>query len=194
MPNAYLSGQLTKDLFLGVGYFGAVRAGYRIRSLNGPSTGLLGAMLQAIKSEIKTININPSIAYRVSDKVSLGFGLNYQTIDAELTKFKLGAIGSRADDSAWGWNAGALFTLSPAMRVGFSYRSCDQLHAREGECFNGALSADQSADMKLAGYFYSVGLAAGFRPLGSDGRSLLHSLEFAGQGAEYSETAVADRC
>ena len=26
-------------------------------------------------------------------------------------------------DGAWGWNAGALFTLSPAMRVGVSYRS-----------------------------------------------------------------------
>ncbi|HRE17340.1 MAG TPA: outer membrane protein transport protein, partial [Rhodocyclaceae bacterium] len=29
----------------------------------------------------------------------------------------------RADDSAWGWNAGALFTLSPSMRLGFAYRS-----------------------------------------------------------------------
>ncbi len=28
---------------------------------------------QSIKSEVRTINYNPSLAYRVSDKVSLGF-------------------------------------------------------------------------------------------------------------------------
>jgi long-chain fatty acid transport protein len=62
---------------------------------------------QSIKSEVRTINYNPSLAYRVSDKVSLGFGVNYQKIDAELTN--AGGV-LKGDDSTWGWNAGALFT------------------------------------------------------------------------------------
>ncbi len=32
------------------------------------------------------------------------------------------------DDDAWGWNLGALFTLSPATKVGLSYRSAIQYH------------------------------------------------------------------
>ena len=75
---------------------------------------------QTVKSEINTVNVNPSVAYRINDKVALGFGVNYQKIDAELTN---AASRLKGDDSAWGWNAGAMFTVSPAMRVGVSYRS-----------------------------------------------------------------------
>jgi hypothetical protein len=32
------------------------------------------------------------------------------------------------DDDAWGWNLGALFTLSPTTKVGVSYRSAIQYH------------------------------------------------------------------
>jgi len=40
---------------------------------------------QAIKSDIKTINVNPSVAFKINDMFSIGGGLNYQKIDAELT-------------------------------------------------------------------------------------------------------------
>ncbi|MBS1143969.1 MAG: transporter [Proteobacteria bacterium] len=116
VPNAYLSAQLAKDWFVGLGI--SVPFGLATEY----DSNWVGRSL-AIKSEIKTININPSLAYRVNDKVSLGFGLNYQTIDGELTRNPGALITLKADDTAWGWNAGALFTLSPAMRVGISYRS-----------------------------------------------------------------------
>lgn len=114
VPNAHFSWQLTPDWFFGFGIttpFGLATE-YKDSSWMG--------RFQSLKSEVKTVNYNPSLGYRVNDKVSLGFGVNYQTIDAELT-----STGSRlkGDDSAWGWNAGALFTLSPAMRIGVSYRS-----------------------------------------------------------------------
>lgn len=113
VPNLYLSGRLTDKLSLGLG----------ISSPFGLATeydsGWVGRT-QTIKSEIRTVNFNPSLAYRVSDKVSLGVGLNYQKIDAELTN-SLSRL--KGDDTAMGWNAGVLFTLSPAMRVGLSYRS-----------------------------------------------------------------------
>lgn len=122
LPNAYASWQLTPTLSAGLGVF----------SPFGFSTEYDGGWLgrnQAIKSEIRTLNINPALAYRLNDKVALGLGVNYQKIDADFTR-----VGSRlsADDASWGWNAGALFTLSPAMRVGVSYRSAVK-HTLEGD-------------------------------------------------------------
>jgi len=40
---------------------------------------------QALKSEIKTYNFNPSLSWRVNDQLSFGVGANYQRIQAELT-------------------------------------------------------------------------------------------------------------
>jgi len=40
---------------------------------------------QAVKSEIKTINVNPTLAWRVNDAFSLGVGVDWQRVDATLT-------------------------------------------------------------------------------------------------------------
>jgi len=82
-----------------------------------------------IKSDLKTVNVNPSIAFKVNDVISLGAGVNWQKADAELTNAVLlpgpseGVSRLEADDDTWGWNIGALFQLSEDMRVGISYRS-----------------------------------------------------------------------
>lgn len=129
IPNAYMSWALTKDLYAGLGIgapFG-LKTEYDDR--------WLGAA-QAVKFDIKTININPSLAYRLNDKVSLGAGLNWQKIDAEYIR-KAGIASTalthidstmKLKDSAWGWNLGALFTLSPATKIGLSYRSRIKYH------------------------------------------------------------------
>jgi long-chain fatty acid transport protein len=39
----------------------------------------------AILSDLKTININPSLGYRVNDRVSIGGGINIMLADVELT-------------------------------------------------------------------------------------------------------------
>ncbi len=82
-----------------------------------------------IKSELTTINVNPSVAFKVNDNISLGAGVNWQKVDATLTNATLigaatpGLTELKADDDAWGWNVGALFKLGSDMRVGVSYRS-----------------------------------------------------------------------
>ena len=76
LPNAYLSWALNKDLYVGVGLsapFGLVT--------DYDESWVGGA--QSLNFEIKTYNINPSIAYRVNDKLSLGAGLNWQRAEAE---------------------------------------------------------------------------------------------------------------
>lgn len=149
LPNAYLSWQVSPQWFVGLG----VSSPFGLNAKYDDS-GWVGRY-QALKTEIRTVNVNPSIAYKLSDKVALGFGLNYQRIDTELTNMSLpGNTLSRfkADDTAWGWNAGALFTLSPAMRVGVSYRSAID-YKLEGNQTVGAATTPASAKLKMPDTF-----------------------------------------
>jgi len=120
-PNAYYAFRLTPDVHLGVG-------------LNSPfglkteyDSDWIGRY-QAIKSEVKTINLNPSIAYKVSDTLSLGAGLNIQWVEAVLTHRQplpapIPLLTIKGDDYGWGYNLGALWQLTPATRIGLAYRS-----------------------------------------------------------------------
>jgi long-chain fatty acid transport protein len=78
VPSAYLSTPLNDKLAVGVG----VNAPFGLKLEYGD--GWIGRF-QALKSEIKTTNINPSLAYRLNDHISIGVGVNYQTVQAELT-------------------------------------------------------------------------------------------------------------
>ncbi len=92
---------------------------------------------QALKSEIKTVNLNPSLAYKVNDQISLGAGFNAQYINAEFNKaidFGLlsvvappqtadGAADFSGNSWGYGYNLGALFQFPTATRVGLAYRS-----------------------------------------------------------------------
>jgi len=142
LPNVYLSWELTPQLYMGLG----ISAPFALETEY--DANWIGRY-QAVKSSIRTINYNPSLAYRVNEKVSLGFGLNYQTADVETTSaVPGGSYRFKGDDTAWGWNAGALFTLSPAMRVGVSYRSATD-YALSGTRTLGGSSSSGQADIKL---------------------------------------------
>ncbi|HZP86442.1 MAG TPA: outer membrane protein transport protein [Burkholderiales bacterium] len=84
---------------------------------------------QGIKTELKTINVNPALSLKVNERIMLGVGIDYQMADATLTNAVIlpgpneGRAKLEVDDSSWGWNAGALFKLGDDMRVGVSYRS-----------------------------------------------------------------------
>lgn len=120
VPNGYFAFRLTPDVHLGVG----LNSPFGLKTEYDPDW--IGRY-QAIKSELKTININPSIAYKVSDTLSLGAGLNIQWIEATLTN-RIPILGQplvtiKGDDYGWGYNLGALWQVTPATRVGLSYRS-----------------------------------------------------------------------
>jgi long-chain fatty acid transport protein len=169
IPNGYMAMALNKDLYVGVG----VGAPFGLRTeYNNPWVGAA----QSTMFDVKTYNINPSIAYRVNDKVSLGLGLNWQRVEAEYKRQVAvvpllgGAIPASVaaasplkltlDDDAWGWNVGALFTLSPATKVGVSYRSAIQ-YETTGKievsgpvpALNAASSTNAKASIKLPDTF-----------------------------------------
>ena len=92
---------------------------------------------QGIKSEVMTLNINPSVSYKLSERASLGFGLSYQRAEIDLlsaVNYSAAAGGllgpnlegqntTGLDGDAWGFNIGALFDITPATRLGVHYRS-----------------------------------------------------------------------
>lgn len=139
IPNGYLSWGITKDLYVGVGF----SAPFGLSTAYDPTWV---GRFQSISFDIKTYNINPSIAYRVTDKLSIGFGVNWQRMEAEYVRMAavahptipaLNAVVQNtkvtldADDDSWGWNAGVLFDVSPSTRIGVSYRSTVK-HTLEG--------------------------------------------------------------
>ncbi len=149
IPNGYVSWQLNKDLYLGLGLgapFG-LKTTYDDR--------WIGAA-QSTSFDIKTYNINPSIAYRVNDTVSLGAGLNWQRVEATYKRLAAVSVGGAAsplkltlDDDSWGWNVGALFNLTPATKLGLSYRSKVRYHT-QGEIAISGPAAPNSSDAKAS--------------------------------------------
>ena len=146
VPNGYASWGVTKDLYVGIG----ISAPFGLKTEY--DDRWVGAA-QSRMFEIKTINVNPSIAYRLNEKVSLGFGLNWQKIDATYERLAGINVPSVAkltlSDDAWGWNAGALFTLSPSTKVGVSYRSTIKYKTEGHTNLNGAWLNDSKASLTL---------------------------------------------
>jgi len=110
---------------------------------------------QGIKSEVKTVNVNPAVSYKVSEALSLGFGINYQHGQVDvLTGVNLAAVSPglegqnkiSVDGDAWGFNAGALFNLAPATRVGVHYRSSLDYSLEGNTTFSGVPAGVQAAN------------------------------------------------
>lgn len=91
---------------------------------------------QAIKSELKTVNINPALAVKVNDQLSLGFGVSAMWIQAELTSaVNFGAFGAgstkiKGDDWGFGYNLGAIYQVTEDTRLGLAFRSKIDQHLK----------------------------------------------------------------
>lgn len=118
VPNAYLAFRLTPDVHLGVG----LNAPFGLKT---EYDATWKGRTQAVMSELKTINLNPSIAWKASESLSLGAGVSIQYAEATLTNLAGGAglATVKGDDYGWGFNLGALWQPSEATRIGLAYRS-----------------------------------------------------------------------
>lgn len=109
-------------------------------------------------AEMKQVNINPSIAYKVNSAVSLGAGINFAHNETEFkqmvpTGAATAVVGDlKGDDWAMGYNLGAMFQVSPSTRVGLAYRSKIKFHL-EGDFKNGGASTPIKADLEMPDTF-----------------------------------------
>jgi long-chain fatty acid transport protein len=89
----------------------------------------------SIESELDTVNINPSLAYRINEFASIGFGLSALYADGKLTRAIDGGLLAMApgccdgtakltgNDWGYGFNLGALLKPTDTTRIGIAYRS-----------------------------------------------------------------------
>jgi long-chain fatty acid transport protein len=86
VPNIYFSQPVSEKLVLGLG----VTVPFGLATDWGNEW--FGRYI-ADRSELHDINIQPTLAYKVSDKLSIGFGINYAMVSAELSNaVDMGAV------------------------------------------------------------------------------------------------------
>lgn len=85
----------------------------------------------ALESEITNAVLTPSIAWRASEHLSLGAGIQIARAEATLTRaINLSALGLPdatskldGDDIGYGYTLGLLYEFTPVSRIGLNYRS-----------------------------------------------------------------------
>ncbi|GEB72804.1 outer membrane protein transport protein [Pseudoalteromonas carrageenovora] len=85
------------------------------------------------ETEIFTVNLNASVAYKVTEQFSFGIGLNAIYADATVIRkvganasgidFGADAVNLQGDDTGFGLNVGLMYQLDDNSRFGFNYRS-----------------------------------------------------------------------
>ncbi|HEU0229733.1 MAG TPA: outer membrane protein transport protein [Burkholderiaceae bacterium] len=145
LPNLYASWQLDPSWFVGLG----VGAPYGL-STDWDSDWV--GRYQSTRFDLQSVNINPSVAYKASSRLSLGVGLDWLYADADyrrnvptaglipqipstLPGSVRQALASqlmaspdmnaraRLHGSGWGWNMGLLYRATDQTRIGLAYRS-----------------------------------------------------------------------
>ncbi|WP_299620974.1 OmpP1/FadL family transporter [Pelagibius sp.] len=130
-----------EDLRLGLG----VTAPFGLKTSN--EEGWIGRY-HALDSRLTTLNINPTLAYRINSYLSVGAGFVAQYADAKLSNaIDFGTIGAglggtpgaedgravvRADDWGFGFTLGLTVTPMEGTRIGAGYRSFVS-HTLEGD-------------------------------------------------------------
>ncbi|AMW34989.1 hypothetical protein HEQ62_02815 [Haematospirillum jordaniae] len=134
VPSLYALYSHSNDLKFGLG----INAPYGLKT--DYKSGWQGRF-HALKSELKTINVQPTVAYRISNWVSVGGGINIQKADATLSRAinntAFGGAGEgytelSGDDWAVGYTMGATIQPFSNTRLGIAYKSRIE-HTLEGD-------------------------------------------------------------
>jgi len=141
IPNAYYT-NTTSDGYLsfGVGVFAPFGLG---QEYDNKSTSIFRN--QITKIDLQTIVLNPTIAFKINEFLSVGAGIDFMYGKATLEKtpwnpalaayqhgnaFDLQLEG---DGYAWGYNVGLLLKPTENLKIGANYRSPFTLEIKEGD-------------------------------------------------------------
>ncbi|HEY5765014.1 MAG TPA: outer membrane protein transport protein, partial [Candidatus Deferrimicrobiaceae bacterium] len=144
VPNAFVTIKKSPDFAYGVGIFSPFGLGQEYENKN---TSIFRN--QITKIDLLTLVVNPTVAYRVNEFLSVGAGIDFMYGKAELAKTPVSSlIGDNTavpptnnlynldlegDGTAWGYNFGVLLTPSKNVQIGFSYRSPFRLKIKDGD-------------------------------------------------------------
>jgi long-chain fatty acid transport protein len=187
LPNFYYAKAVTDSIHLGLG----VNSPFGLETQY--DNGWAGRY-QALKSQLQTININPSVSFKANDRLSLGAGINIQYADTTLSNAldvgticygkvnpaTCGAMGLTPQNSDgnvsingndWGvgYNLGVIFRPIESTRIGIAYRSRISYTLRGNATFSNIATP-------LAGAFPNSVVTANFVVPDSVSSSLVHQL------------------
>lgn len=150
IPHGYISHQLTDSMWIGL----AMTVPFGMGTEYKDDWRLAN---RGISAEVLTFDFNPNVAWKVSDKLSLGAGMSIQYAAADLKMQENLGIAKLdgevdADSIAWGFNVGLMWSPLENLRFGLSYRSKVN-HNAEGD-----FTIDNIRDVRK-GYEYIYGLA-----------------------------------
>jgi long-chain fatty acid transport protein len=141
VPNAFYTRRASPDLAYGVGLFAPFGLGQEYRDRN---TSIFRNQITMI--ELMTLVVNPTVAWKVNEVLSVGAGIDFLYGKAELartgvvnntpggdTQVNIFKLDLEGDGTAWGYNFGLLLTPSERVRVGFAYRSPFRLKIKDGD-------------------------------------------------------------
>ncbi len=144
----------------------------------------------AVESDLKIININPSVGYRVNDQLTVGGGLDLMLADVTLSSAVdfaalLGQTpgtddgfveltGDNLSDPAYGFNFGLQYDLSDRTTLGASYRSEVDVDVDGDADFSVPASA---ALLVATGRFIDTGLKASITLPASLSLSVAHDID-----------------
>lgn len=125
IPNFFFTRQMNDSMWFGLG----LTVPYGLATEYSRTWGHID---RGMNAEIKVFDLNPNIAWKVSDKLSIGAGISLQYADAQ---YETGVMGGAAygrldvDSFAWGANVGVMWSPTETLRFGLSYRSQVNHHA-----------------------------------------------------------------
>lgn len=159
VPYNHVSYKATRELSVGL----SVTSPFGLATYYDP--GFVGRY-HADKTDLKTLNVNPAIAYQVAPWLSVGAGFNAMYARAEFASsinsssiagiplgrpvpLRDGFFRLRGEDYSFGYNLGVLLQPAPATRIGLSYRS------RMQQNFEGTVTYDVPAPLSSSPRFRS---------------------------------------
>jgi long-chain fatty acid transport protein len=139
IPNLFWTRQASPDFAYGVGIFSPFGLGQEYENRTASIF-----RNQITKVDLMTLVVNPTVAWRVNEVLTLAVGIDFMYGKAELAKTPVGidpTAGPRnifeldleGDGTAWGYNFGVLVTPSKRWQFGAAYRSPFRLKIKDGD-------------------------------------------------------------
>ncbi|MCX6133652.1 MAG: porin [Ignavibacteriales bacterium] len=144
--NVYASYQITDDLVAAVG----VNNPYGLGT-EWPANW--SGRFISTKVNLETFFFSPTLAYKLSDKFSIGVGMNYATGKVTLKRVLSDPFDPHANanveatGTGIGWNVGAMYKASKDLSVGVSYRSEVKIDATGTAAFDPMRSVYPAGDV-----------------------------------------------
>jgi long-chain fatty acid transport protein len=176
-PSVYGTYAINSDLVVGIGVFTPYGLGTRWPS------GWEGDR-SAVNTQIQTLYFNPSIAYKINDQLSVGFGVSYIYGSVDLSKnlSSTSLLSMSGTGHDWGFNCGILYKPLDKLSIGASFRSLTKLKF-SGDVSFGSIGVKGNATIPLPASAY---LGAAYQV--SPDLTIEADLQFVGWSSYYDLT------